>query len=973
MTYPLPLGPLMTRVKTNKSKASLRQERLLSLPITIAHINNLSQFHDLNLFTNTYPNNPERTNTNHKRSTPHSGEDVPNEIGSTASLNNDLSENSVELTSAGEMFDAGQHWEMNYHEAAIFLEVLEGENNEKFDSHPHNSAALPAYLLVHNRWYYGLDMATSIILLTLAFVEEPALPLFKLPVAVHGSIELLALIIIGVELTMKLRWIGWRTILKHKRTMTKGITLGIMFVEAVTVLVRQSSHFRVTRALRPIFLVDTCHCGGVRRFIRQIFQSLPPILDMLGLLMFFISIYALLGYYLFSGEPRTEHFTTLHDSFVSMFVLLTTANFPDVMMPLYAKSKWYSVFFISYLCIVLYILMNLMLAVVYETFTRIEREKFRKLLLHKRKACQHAYRLLVSKQNPNKIRFKQFEGLMRYFAPKKMYAVEAMLRVLGLGLTQYFNSGWNVYDFSVTLGTFLGVIILYMAPWFVYVVVLRPLRLLRLFKLKKRYRDVFGTLVLLTPLMCSTAIVMLVMYYFFSIIGMELFAGYDMRNCCVNTTVEDFYKWSSNSTTALGYYYLNTFDDLMTSGVTLFELTIVNNWFILMNSYAVMVSPWSRGYFMLFYLFTMVVLTIVVASVLEAFRFRIQYKRQTTKREEEKMLHEEVHLKWEEMQSWVQDFQLLERLRADLIVGHCTPVRAHWEVWAINASASGFGIVFQLVLSPTMTEAVEFSILLLPGTNILAILFEASDALSNLSFTFCSPGELYLSREDDTESILRLILGASLAARQVKTEVYRGYNILHSYNSIESCDRSDRTDARPDVTTVVGEKHAGPIVNLTKENAHIMVLAFDFQQNLPLPKVPAGEAFYLHQLWVYNFCIHSAKNVQAHFYIYDETPNETVTFLSHCNSYEFIERERKSVRCAVPFIWELLGSSHKTILGNCHIAEQGSSDFKHSQLFVQVLLHPQEYFNSPDDTLFMAVPWGRPPLKPPPPPQYATA
>nr|CAD7396974.1 unnamed protein product [Timema cristinae] len=136
-----------------------------------------------------------------------------------------------------------------------------------------------------------------------------------------------------------------------------------------------------------------------------------------------------------------------------------------------------------------------------------------------------------------------------------------------------------------------------------------------------------------------------------------------------NTTVEDFYKWSSNSTTALGYYYLNTFDDLMTSGVTLFELTIVNNWFILMNSYAVMVSPWSRGYFMLFYLFTMVVLTIVVASVLEAFRFRIQYKRQTTKREEEKMLHEEVHLKWEEMQSWVQDFQLLERLRADLIVG----------------------------------------------------------------------------------------------------------------------------------------------------------------------------------------------------------------------------------------------------------------------------------------------------------------
>jgi len=102
-----------------------------------------------------------------------------------------------------------------------------------------------------------------------------------------------------------------------------------------------------------------------------------------------------------------------------------------------------------------------------------------------------------------------------------------------------------------------------------------------------------------------------------------------------NSTVEDFYKYSANGSTALGYYYLNNFDNLVTGAMTLFELTIVNNWFILMNSYALVVSPWSRAYFMLFYLSTMIVLTIVVASVLEAFRFRIQYKRQTSKREGE--------------------------------------------------------------------------------------------------------------------------------------------------------------------------------------------------------------------------------------------------------------------------------------------------------------------------------------------------
>lgn len=60
-----------------------------------------------------------------------------------------------------------------------------------------------------------------------------------------------------------------------------------------------------------------------------------------------------------------------------------------------------------------------MLAVVYETFTSIERDKFRKLFLHKREACRRAFRLLVSKQNPETVRFKQFLGLMRYYEPRK--------------------------------------------------------------------------------------------------------------------------------------------------------------------------------------------------------------------------------------------------------------------------------------------------------------------------------------------------------------------------------------------------------------------------------------------------------------------------------------------------------------------------------------------------------------------------
>lgn len=76
--------------------------------------------------------------------------------------------------------------------------------------------------------------------------------------------------------------------------------------------------------------------------------------------------------------------------------------------------------------------MNLMLAVVNETFTSAERDKFKKLYLHKRRACQHAFKLLVSKQNPEKMRFRQFEGLMRYYAPHKGTIVKKTLVYLVL-------------------------------------------------------------------------------------------------------------------------------------------------------------------------------------------------------------------------------------------------------------------------------------------------------------------------------------------------------------------------------------------------------------------------------------------------------------------------------------------------------------------------------------------------------------
>ncbi|MGH0165027.1 UNVERIFIED_CONTAM: hypothetical protein FKN15_048199 [Acipenser sinensis] len=502
-----------------------------------------------------------------------------------------------------------QSWEMNYQEAAIYLQ--EGANNDKFFTHPRNPKALAAYLFAHNHLFYMMELVTGLLLMVLSLCEAPAVPSLRLDIYIHTTLELLALVMVAFELCMKLRWLGFQTFIRHKRTMVKTCVLLLQFVEAIVVLVRQLSHMRITRALRPIFLVDCRYCGAVRRNLRQIFQSLPPFIDILLLLLFFMVIFAILGFYLFSQNPSDPYFNTLENSIVSLFVLLTTANFPDVMMPAYSRNTWSCVFFIVYLSIELYFIMNLLLAVVFDTFNGVEKMKFKSLLLHKRSAVDHAFKLLVSKQDfysfyavtglkwkarrsgehwfddfPHTT-FLIFKGInilvkSKAFQYAMFYGVEMLLKITGLGPLEYFSSGWNLFDFSVTLFAFLGLIVLAfdMEPFY-FIVVLRPLQLLRLFKIKLRYRNVLDTMFELLPRMASLGLTLLIFYYSFAIVGMEFFVGVVYPNCCNTSTVADSYRllnYTVGNRTVVeeGYYYLNNFNNIVNSfGV--FEATLTTD------------------------------------------------------------------------------------------------------------------------------------------------------------------------------------------------------------------------------------------------------------------------------------------------------------------------------------------------------------------------------------------------------------
>uniref|UniRef100_A0A672MGC3 Two pore segment channel 1 n=1 Tax=Sinocyclocheilus grahami TaxID=75366 RepID=A0A672MGC3_SINGR len=419
-----------------------------------------------------------------------------------------------------------QYWEMNYQEAAIYLN--EGENNDKFFTHPRNAHALRAYLFAHNHLFYVMELLTAVLLMLLSLSEAPAVPFLHLDVYVcdfYFTIMCIHFKILGKDALNCLN----------------------VTVKAFTLL--QKVYFK---------------------------YNLPPFIDILLLLLFFMVIFAILGVCLFSANTADPYFSTLENRIVSLFVLLTTANFPDVMMPAYSKNRWSCIFFIVYLSIKLYFIMNLLLAVVFDTFNGVKKMKFKSLLLHKRSAIEHAFQLLVS---------LQFDGLMRFYCPRMtaqdhfltfkalnhtgatmlslqdfykfyeviklkwkarrsgehwfddlprtaslifkglyichvdsiylvvaingiwilvetnmlngkiflsngtvghvlqlccIYGIEVLLKITGLGPLTYFSSGWNLFDFSVTVFTFLGLIALAfdMEPFY-FIVVLRPLQLLR--------------------------------------------------------------------------------------------------------------------------------------------------------------------------------------------------------------------------------------------------------------------------------------------------------------------------------------------------------------------------------------------------------------------------------------------------------------------------------------------------------------
>ena len=126
----------------------------------------------------------------------------------------------------------------------------------------------------------------------------------------------------------------------------------------------------LSNLIRPIELIVTIEL--LRNYMRRYLYAMKDTFFMVVLIFCYILYSAFIGSCMFAGTIEgSQYFSNLPESFWSLFVLITTANFPDVMLAAYHDTGFAWLFFVVYLFIGLFLMMNLFLATFYSSYQSV--------------------------------------------------------------------------------------------------------------------------------------------------------------------------------------------------------------------------------------------------------------------------------------------------------------------------------------------------------------------------------------------------------------------------------------------------------------------------------------------------------------------------------------------------------------------------------------------------------------------------
>uniref|UniRef100_A0A8C4WR07 Two pore segment channel 3 n=1 Tax=Eptatretus burgeri TaxID=7764 RepID=A0A8C4WR07_EPTBU len=593
----------------------------------------------------------------------------------------------------------------------------------------------------YTKWVTKFPMYLFLVLdMALALVESPAIPGMEWPFWASMLVEFLCLVAFAGRLVHLSMFTERRMFWRDGKNICVVVAIIVTAIDMVVYLVLTEGHWNIrwSRVLRPVFAINFSESRQLRRAFCNIRRTLLGIISVFILFLFSIATFSLLALKLFGNQ----HLTTYHGSpyfdnylnaLFDLYVLVTTANSPDVMMPAYNKSSWYSLFFIVYIVVNTYLFMSIFLAVVYNGYRKHLKNEVRTSVFNKRRSMGCAFHALCEPLNEDMVMsqstwlklvsvvaptmseghrmllwqvsdeehqgyigkrvFTRLADLLnievveqwrrphpleqcapraynsrlsclvrqavrhRFFryvfdvvifvnaifiaiddtvmAIQKaewvflvLYLIEILLKLYTYEPRTFFllSKFWNWFDTIIVVIALIYAIVVHSSSYSTEVLdflfILRVLRLLRIVDNFYRLRIVIQTLINIAPTMATHAALIMVFYYSFAILGMELFYG-KVQFFPTPSTPEEHMCGNPllvGSEFVQRQYCKNNFNNIVSASVLLIQLTVVNQWHVLASGFVITSDISARLYFIVFHMIVVILLiNIFIAFVLEAF------------------------------------------------------------------------------------------------------------------------------------------------------------------------------------------------------------------------------------------------------------------------------------------------------------------------------------------------------------------
>ena len=159
------------------------------------------------------------------------------------------------------------------------------------------------------------------------------------------------------------------------------ITMTLLFLIVENIFVIHTGKTRNTIHAVLSFVILIAYLRALRESWKRIFLVVWDSLAIMVIICAYLIFFSLLGFTFFANDQYidpAEYFDDIPKTMFNIYVMFTTSNFPDILFPFWKVNNATAVFFIGFLLIGLYMLLNFMLAVFYNSYKKQIEKKISK-------------------------------------------------------------------------------------------------------------------------------------------------------------------------------------------------------------------------------------------------------------------------------------------------------------------------------------------------------------------------------------------------------------------------------------------------------------------------------------------------------------------------------------------------------------------------------------------------------------------